>query len=93
MEGTPVKKSWFTYAMDGREPVEFDTLRDAVKSAQAEIGTDRRPKRLEHGMYFIAGGNGYSRYIGTPAMFEACGYAWATARMKVGSAAAMSITA
>ena len=87
-------KNWFTYAMDGREPEEFDTKRDAVKSAQAEIGTERRPIRLENGMYFLAGQPGqHSRYIGQAKAFEACGYAWATARIKIANAAAMSVTA
>jgi hypothetical protein len=88
-----MKITWFTYAMDGHDPIEFDTLRDAVKSAQAEIGTDRRPKRLGHGMYFIAGERGYSRYIGTARAFDSCGYAWACAQIKVGRAAAGSVAA
>lgn len=79
-ETTMSKQTWFTYAMDASEPIKFDTLRQAVADAQSAIGTERRPKRLENGIYFIAGERGYSRYIGTPKMFEACGYAWAAAR-------------
>lgn len=85
--------TWFTYAMDGSEPQEFDSKSAAVGFAQSAIGTERRPKRLEFGIYFIAGERGYSRYIGTPEMFAKCGYAWAVAQMKIGSAAAMSVRA
>jgi hypothetical protein len=89
-----MKITWFTYAMDGHDPIEFDTKRDAVKSAQAELGTDRRPVRLENGMYFLNGGRGqYSRYIGTAKSFDSCGYAWACAQLKVGRAAAGSVAA
>ncbi len=89
-----MKITWFTYVMDGHSPIEFDTKRDAVKSAQAEIGTERRPVRLENGMYFLAGQPGqYSRYIGTARAFESSGYAWAVASKMVGRAAAGSVAA
>lgn len=88
-----MKATWFTYAMDGNDPEEFDTKKAAVAHAQSVIGTERRPKRLEFGIYFIAGERGYSRYIGTPEMFERCGYAWATARMNVDSASSMRVRA
>ena len=72
---------WFTYAMDADEPEAFSTLRLAVAHAQAAVGTERRPKRLEHGLYFIAGERGITRYIGTAKMFGDCGFAHAASRM------------